>query len=390
MIRIWNEINKANKTGNGVQLIGTSFIPVPLKRRCEDGPIKILHQLQPNTFISPLPTRLSCTGLYCKDFDCLVRKKKTICWWGLQYVIRKTRNRFVSVPLGIKRVCYETHIECGCRKCQDFTTPEQCIKPCPNLRFSNLETKCYWAYPKQVKSDPTTKVLSRGECSCCYPQECIPPLVFSYETCDCECPIVCGNGFILNEKKCSCECDLDQVCPPPKVLDPEKCICKCPFGSIEDQATGDCIGQCDQFSGSDNCEKIFCVEDPTKHCVLTNGKCECPTSVSSCTEIKDSATCNKTVCPGTNSSMCKYVTTQFYIMPFHYAFWPGFITMLIHPLDKRVVSVVVMMTIIMMAAAKESHLHHQEQIAVHTTCLDPKNAMLYGIVLVSGYVHART
>lgn len=39
---------KLNKTGRDVQLVGTSFTPVPPLKQCKDGPIKIIHQVHPN------------------------------------------------------------------------------------------------------------------------------------------------------------------------------------------------------------------------------------------------------------------------------------------------------------------------------------------------------
>ena len=75
MIRSINEINTANRTGNGVQLVGTTFVPVPVSGlRCDDGPIKVVHQVHSNVFVSPVPLRYTRRGLYCKDFERLIRK----------------------------------------------------------------------------------------------------------------------------------------------------------------------------------------------------------------------------------------------------------------------------------------------------------------------------
>ena len=280
MIRYFNEINTANDTGNGVQLVGTEFVPV-FRRHCDDGPIKVIHQLQPNMFISPVPFKYTCRGLYCKDLECLPRKKTDVCQWGVSYTIRQTEGKFLVSEPQIRRVCYETQLQCGCKTCEDFETPKECksISPCPNLQFaSTLRTNCYWVYPTFEK---------KGKCSCCR-KSCIHPLV-------------------LNRNMCKCECGLTERCPSPKIIDPDTCECRCPDGSQEDTTTGNCIGNCERFHRSRYCKEIFCVTNPTQQCTLAkNRKCKCP--ISSCDEISDPGECNRTVCPGTDYSppiMCK-------------------------------------------------------------------------------------
>lgn len=146
MIRSINELNTANKTGNGVQLVGTSFEPVPWLR-CDDGPIQVVHQVHSNVFVSPIPLKYTCKGLYCKDFECLTRKKTNVCQWVVYYTIRQRRGRFFVSAAQIRRVCYETHLQCGCKACEDFKRSDcDSITPCPNLQNSTSnQTKCYWA-----------------------------------------------------------------------------------------------------------------------------------------------------------------------------------------------------------------------------------------------------
>ena len=336
VIHFLNEINKANKTGNGVQLIGESFISAP-KKRCEDGPIKKIHQVDPNVLIFPVPRKGTCNGLYCKDYECLAREKKKVCQWGLHYTTKRTTERVLVVFLGLKRVCYETHLQCGCKTCKDFKTPKECnnVTSCPNSQLSTpFQTNCYWVNPI-IKFEPFPTVSFkrmitvpfRGRCSCCIPQSCVHPFIFNRATCKCECPprpkcnesqfynpdkcqceckkiIDCEDGHKWNNITCSCDCDLNQECPLPKILDPKTCQCKCPNGSIEDTKTDNCTGNCEQFHESDYCEKIFCEEDPTKLCALINRSCECPKnmSLSSCEEISDPGKCNQTICPGTDLS----------------------------------------------------------------------------------------
>ena len=318
MIQFFDEVNNFQLKENSSQ-----------RRRCEDGPIRVMHQVEPTVAIFPRPFKKTCNGLYCKDFECLARAKKKVCQWGLQYTIAlNTERSRKSVFLGIKRVCYETHLKCSCKTCKDFKTPKECnnITSCPNLQFSifakNSTSSCYWIYPVinfeplpavSFKRIPLTPI--RGRCSCCKHKSCIYPYVFNKTTCKCECPPKpeCNATQIYNPDKCQCECDPNHKCPLPKILDLKTCQCKCPNGSIEDEITGNCTGSCEQFHESDNCVKIFCKTDPTKLCSLINGRCDCPENVSSqnvsfCEEISDPEKCNQTVCPGSNftpSTMCK-------------------------------------------------------------------------------------
>lgn len=261
-----NEINEANENGNGVQLVNKSFVSVP-RIRCEDGPIQVVHQVNPNVFIFPIPLKYTCNRLYCKDYECMVREKERVCHLGMYYIIR----RGLVVSRGTRRVCYDTHLRCGCKTCEDFKTPKECnnITPCPNLQnTTSQQTKCYWAYPKALIFN-TVIMPPRGRCSCC---------------------------------------DLNQKCPSPKMLDRNSCECQCPEGSKEDKKTGNCIGRCQLFHGSDKCKEIFCKQDPSKQCTLINAKCECSKNISSCEEISDPDECDQTICPGSNSTpptMCK-------------------------------------------------------------------------------------
>ena len=295
VIRYFNEINAANRTGNGVQLVGTKFVPVPVSGlRCDDGPIKVLYQLQPNMVISPMPLTYICKGLYCEDLECLPRKKTKVCQWGVSYTIRQTRGKFLVSKPQIRRVCYETQLQCSCKICEDFKTPKECksVTPCPNLQYAvPLQTNCYWVYPNVIKFETDTtksRIITpfEGRCTCCR-RSCIHPLV-------------------LDRNTCKCECDLSQECPSPKIIDPDTCECQCPDGSEEDETTGNCIGRCGRFHGSQHCKEIFCVANPSQRCTLTNNHtCKCSRS---CDEISDPGECNRTVCPGTDFSppiMCK-------------------------------------------------------------------------------------
>ena len=296
MIRSFNELNRANETGNGVQLNGTKFVPVS-KVHCDEGPIQIVHQVHPNMFVSPVPLRYTCKGLYCKDPECLPRRKIRVCQWGVSYTIRQIRGGFVVSKPQIRRVCYETQLQCSCKICEDFRTQNECntITPCPNLQFPN-QTNCYWVNPNIIQFDIDTEKSRiipplKGRCTCCT-KSCIHPL-------------------FLNQKTCKCECDLNQACPSPKILDPNTCKCRCPDGSKEDTTTGNCTGNCKRFRRSELCKEIFCETNPSQLCTLINRKCDCPktnVTIMSCDEISDPVECNRTVCPGTNFSppiMCK-------------------------------------------------------------------------------------
>ena len=294
MIRYFNEINTANDTGNGVQLVGTKFVPV-LRRNCEDGPIKVIHQVHSDIFISPIPFKYTCKGLYCKDLECLPRNKTKVCQWGVSYTITQTSGKSLVSNPQIRRICYETQLRCSCKTCEDFKTPRECkrVKPCPNLVFPlPLRTNCYWVYPNTVTFEMNnTKSIKpfEGRCDCCG-RLCIHPLV-------------------LNRNTCKCECDLSQKCPSPKIIDPDTCECRCPDGSKEDETTGNCIGHCEHFNRSRHCKEIFCVTNPNQRCTLANDrKCKCPMTIRSCDEVSDPGECNRTVCPGTDFSppiMCK-------------------------------------------------------------------------------------
>ena len=327
VIRFFDEVNKI---GDYVQLKEYSFVAV-LRRRCEDGPIRVMHREESTVAIFPIPFKNTCNASYCKDFDCLARAKKRVCQWGLQYTTRLTTERSrKAVFLGIKRVCYETHLKCGCKTCKDFKTPKECnnVTSCPNSILTTISTfprtSCYWVNPV-INFEPLPTVSFKriavpfipisGRCSCCTHKSCRDPYAFNRTTCKCECPPKpeCNATQFYNLDKCQCDCDPNQKCPSPKILDLKTCQCKCPNDSIEDEITGNCTGSCEQFHGSDNCVKIFCKTDPTKLCGLINRKCECPKNVSSqnvssCEEILDPDKCNQTVCPGTNrtqSIMCK-------------------------------------------------------------------------------------
>ena len=88
VIRFVNEINKANETGRGVQLVGTSFMLVTPLKYCEDGPEPVVHQVDPNVFISPVPLKYTCNGLPCQGPECSARSKGEVCQWGMHYTIR--------------------------------------------------------------------------------------------------------------------------------------------------------------------------------------------------------------------------------------------------------------------------------------------------------------
>lgn len=116
MIRFLNEINEANKTGNGVQLVGKSFIKIP-KIPCEDGPIPVVHQVASNLYISPVPIKHTCNRLYCQDStaECKATQKATVCHQGVLYTTPvKLSPKPVSLCIGIIQICYETHLQCKC------------------------------------------------------------------------------------------------------------------------------------------------------------------------------------------------------------------------------------------------------------------------------------
>ena len=173
-------------------------------------------------------------------------------------------------------MCYETHLQCGCKVCEDFKIFNcNSITPCPNLKNSTSnQTKCYWTFPRIPQLDTGVAVPLKR------------------------------NIVVPFKGICNC-CDLNQKCLSPKILDPDTCECQCPDGSEEDETTGNCTGHCKHFHGSQNCKKIF-VRNPNQQCTLINNRtCECPRS---CDEISDPVECNRTVCPGTDLSppiMCK-------------------------------------------------------------------------------------
>ncbi|XP_065919685.1 balbiani ring protein 3-like [Dysidea avara] len=332
--------------------------------------------------------KYTCKGLSCNDPWCLAVKTATICAWALHYTIDYYEDGEPYAKLhGIWQVCYETHLQCDCRKCEHITSSSECVQtePCPNGVVPNTGF-CYWRQPSVISSDPSDVIAAAngngltgvtGACNCCHPKSCIEPLEFNPDTCQCACKqLYCKISQVFNEATCMCECDNIQLCdslhiwnpdtcecdckstclppktaqdlvtckcecppivctdpprtvlndntcececPPthctdPLILNPTTCECECPDcppGSTLDSDTCDCIGVCNQqqYHGSDYCEMVHCIEDPSRMCALTAGAiCECPPGESSRSrrEITDPGECNNTACPDNNSLRCKF------------------------------------------------------------------------------------
>ena len=89
----------------------------------------------------------------------------------------------------IRRVCYETQLQCSCKICEDFETPQECksVTPCPNLQYTiPLQTNCYWVYPNAITFETDNKKSRisepfEGRCDCCETL-CIHPLVLNRNT----------------------------------------------------------------------------------------------------------------------------------------------------------------------------------------------------------------
>ena len=265
--------------------VGESFVPIRFNlSRCEDGPVLAIHQQYRNVLPWPPLYGRTCTGLFCRDPWCLALRRKTICRWAIHYTIEYGIVKF----LGMWRVCYVTHFQCDCRKCEHIRNIFQCIqtKPCPNGNLLNGGF-CYWRRSRLpiISAEPGTGVvvanriaLRRG-CDCCYPVSCIEPRRFNRATCQCECiPRVCRPPQVFNPRTCMCDCREIRDCPRPLVWNPDTCMCECNSTclppKVQDPVTCEC-----------NCsEEMLCNIPP--HTVLNYDNCECECPSINCTDPK--------------------------------------------------------------------------------------------------------
>ncbi|XP_065919686.1 keratin-associated protein 16-1-like [Dysidea avara] len=251
-----------------------------------------MHQQYPNMLHWPPLYKHTCKGLFFSDPWCLAIKTKTICQWALHCTTEYGKGGQPYAKLhGTWQVCYETHLECDCRKCEHITKFSECVqtKPCPNGIIPNIGF-CYWRNPSVTSSNPSNVVAAKGiglkgVCDCCNSVPCIEPLEFNSDTCRCECQQqICEDPQIFNKETCMCECKEIWDCDSPHVWNPDTCECECnstclPPQTVQDLVTCEC-----------KCPLIFCT-DP--HTVLNNDTCECECPPTQCT---DPLILNQTTC----------------------------------------------------------------------------------------------
>ena len=274
--------------------VNNSFVEIKLKS-CEDGPVPAIHQQHVNVLHWPPYNKNTCNGLTCSDPWCLAVETATICPWAIHYTVENGRGGPYVKRHGIRKVCYETHLQCDCRKCEHITSSSECVQtePCPNGIVSN-KGFCYWR-KSPVRSSDTTNIAVvndfefklQGSCDCCHPKSCNEPLEFNPDTCQCECKqLDCEFPQVFHEETCECKCEEIQLCDSLHIWNNDTCECDCkstcllPPKTKQDPVTCEC-----------KCPPIFCTDPP--HTVLNEDTCECECPPTQCT---DPLVLNPTTC----------------------------------------------------------------------------------------------
>jgi len=285
------QVESAIRSGQDIQSIdeSTGAVTTAVYRptACNRGPRKVYHHI-PNVYYYPPIWKLSCTGLQCRQPECIATRTET-------------RQAFVIVYQYIggtwvgrcKRVEYENHLNCDCKQCKHIQSYTQCISTttCPNCPVRKSRSNCYWKPILQAEGEISVSLSPQipfppGRCDCCnHTGRCLNPRHdFFPHRCDCDCRrtiVSCPGNQQWDKSLCQCKCPVVYKCAPNFVWDDVqcKCVCKtiCPPYSYLDKRTCKCLAYCPEVTSPRTCKSVYCATQPNKFCEYNDRRgCRCP------------------------------------------------------------------------------------------------------------------
>ena len=275
------QVETAIRSGQDVQLIdeltGAVTAAVYRPTACHKGPRRIYHHI-PNVYYYPPIWKSSCTGLQCRQPECIATSTETSQAFVIVY--RYIGGTWVQ---RCERVEYENHLDCGCKQCKHIQSYTECVNTttCPNCLIRKSRSNCYWKPILQAEGEISISLspqipLPLGRCDCCnHTGKCLNPKhIFLPHKCDCGCREIVSclpvNGFTFDHDccmcrpsrclgnqqwdklLCQCKCPVVYKCPPNFVWDDVQCRCvckmKCPPYSYLDRRACKCLARCPEVT----------------------------------------------------------------------------------------------------------------------------------------------